>query len=242
MALRRSPVLTPRSLAALRANALKSTGPRTPCGKARVSLNALKHGRAMGPAGRAPRFRERLLRAGYPQQEALYDGLRSCLAQAFGAQNPRSRRRIDQMAASAWCQAVDRRFQNKAGIFFGIKCKSLAVPFRRLASAPAVPRPGLLAKDWAGLLGAAPALPHRGAPRADPARAGTVVLAEPERGPGEPDSLPGVPAEAAGLPGAAEIRSGPQRRAGPGMRALAASGAEGEVAAPAAGGRQPGGG
>ena len=69
MPIRRSPRLTPRSLAARRANALKSTGPRTPCGKARVSLNALKHGRSMGPAGRAPRFRERLLRAGYPYKK-----------------------------------------------------------------------------------------------------------------------------------------------------------------------------
>ena len=66
MSIRRSPRLTPRSLAARRANALKSTGPRTPCGKARVSLNALKHGRS---AARAPRFRERLLRAGYPYKK-----------------------------------------------------------------------------------------------------------------------------------------------------------------------------
>ena len=66
MSIRRSPRLTPGSLAARRANALKSTGPRTPCGKARVSLNALKHGRS---AARAPRFRERLLRAGYPYKK-----------------------------------------------------------------------------------------------------------------------------------------------------------------------------
>ena len=88
MPIRRSPLLTPRSLAARRANALKSTGPRTRCGKARVSFNALKHGHSIGPAGRAPRFRERLLRAGYPHQEALYGDLRSCLAQAFGARTP----------------------------------------------------------------------------------------------------------------------------------------------------------
>lgn len=75
MRLRRSPLLTPRSLAARRANALKSTGPRTSCGKARVSLNALKEDRSMGPAGCAPRFRSRLLRASYPRQEALYGGL-----------------------------------------------------------------------------------------------------------------------------------------------------------------------
>ena len=110
MPIRRSPRLTPRSPAARRANALKSTGPRTPCGKARFSLNALKHGRSMGPDGRAPRFRERLLRAGYPYQEALYGDLRSCLAQAFGARSPYWRRQVDQFAASAWCVVMGRNF------------------------------------------------------------------------------------------------------------------------------------
>ena len=41
---RRSPLLTPRALAARRANALKSTGPRTPQGKARARFNALRFG------------------------------------------------------------------------------------------------------------------------------------------------------------------------------------------------------
>ena len=47
MPLRKSPVRTPAFLAANRANARMSSGPRTPCGRARVSLNALKHGRSM---------------------------------------------------------------------------------------------------------------------------------------------------------------------------------------------------
>ena len=110
MPLRRSPLLTARSLAARRANARKSTGPRTPCGKARVSLNALKHGRDMGPAGHPARFRERLLRAGYPHQEALYEGLRSCLTQAFGARHPHWRREVDRFAIRAWCVATGRDF------------------------------------------------------------------------------------------------------------------------------------
>jgi hypothetical protein len=38
------PALSPRRLAARRANARKSTGPRTPKGKTIVRLNALKHG------------------------------------------------------------------------------------------------------------------------------------------------------------------------------------------------------
>ena len=45
MSLRKSPERTPAFLAAHRRNALKCTGPNTPTGKARSSLNALKHGR-----------------------------------------------------------------------------------------------------------------------------------------------------------------------------------------------------
>jgi len=45
MSLRKSPTRTPASLAANRANAQKSTGPRTAGGKARARLNRLRHGR-----------------------------------------------------------------------------------------------------------------------------------------------------------------------------------------------------
>ena len=44
MSLRKSPRITPAMLAAYRANAKRSTGPRTQVGKARVRLNPLKHG------------------------------------------------------------------------------------------------------------------------------------------------------------------------------------------------------
>jgi hypothetical protein len=44
MALRKPSRLTPKRLAAQRANAEKSTGPRTPAGKENTKLNALKHG------------------------------------------------------------------------------------------------------------------------------------------------------------------------------------------------------
>jgi len=44
MSLRKSPRVTPAMLAANRANAKKSTGPRTSAGKARVRLNPLKRG------------------------------------------------------------------------------------------------------------------------------------------------------------------------------------------------------
>jgi hypothetical protein len=45
MSLRRRPTITPALLAANRANARRSTGPRTVEGKNRVVLNALKEGR-----------------------------------------------------------------------------------------------------------------------------------------------------------------------------------------------------
>jgi hypothetical protein len=44
VSLRHSPRLTPAALAANRRNAQQSTGPRTPAGKRRARLNALKHG------------------------------------------------------------------------------------------------------------------------------------------------------------------------------------------------------
>jgi len=57
--LRKSPTRTEAFLAANRRNAQKGTGPRTPEGKARVSLNALKNGRY------AHRLPESLEAAGY---------------------------------------------------------------------------------------------------------------------------------------------------------------------------------
>ncbi len=58
MPLRKSPLRTPALLAAHRANAQDCRGPRSPQGKARVALNALKHGRY------AVCLRENLVRAG----------------------------------------------------------------------------------------------------------------------------------------------------------------------------------
>src|SRR5271167_319516 len=56
MALRKSPVRTLACLTANRANAQKSTGPATPAAKARVALNALKHGGRTDPAGAGKSF------------------------------------------------------------------------------------------------------------------------------------------------------------------------------------------
>jgi hypothetical protein len=70
ISLRKSSCLTPGSLIAGRANALKSTGPRTERGKARVVLNASR---------RAVALREHLAQAGYREGEALYCRIRSRL-------------------------------------------------------------------------------------------------------------------------------------------------------------------
>ncbi len=68
---------TSASLAARRANALKSTGPRTDRGKARVALNPLKHGRS------AVNLPEKLARAGYRRDEAEWRAIRARIALTF---------------------------------------------------------------------------------------------------------------------------------------------------------------
>ena len=85
MSLRRSPRPTSASLAARRANAGKSTGPRTGQGKARAALNALKHGRyAVGLA-------EGLVEAGCPVDEARWQTIRDRMAQVFAPPTPAER-------------------------------------------------------------------------------------------------------------------------------------------------------
>jgi len=65
--LRKSPVRTLAFLAANRSNAQRYTGPRTPAGKARSSLNALKHGKY------ARRLPEKLLAAGAGGVAGLFE-------------------------------------------------------------------------------------------------------------------------------------------------------------------------
>lgn len=98
MSLRHSPVLTPASLAARRANARQSTGPRTVRGKARASLNGLKHGRY------AHRLHPRLLRADAWDSSALYRRLQFALLGAFGPCDLSGYRDCQRLAAEAWCQ------------------------------------------------------------------------------------------------------------------------------------------
>lgn len=254
MPLRHAPRLTPRSLAARRANALKSTGPRTPCGKARVSLNSLKHDRGLGcPA----RFRERLLRAGYAQQEALYEGLRACLTQAFGARTAHWRREVDRFAIRAWCVATGKDFfRTKLECDFDSTPKGsrvLSEDLQQGRSPSRRHRPGLTrslryrAEDNYRCIGVAfwiqaAALPDPGAGAADAGGLGAAVGAGSERRVGEPGAVPSVPAETPGVLRAGEIWARPERRSRLGVRALAECGAVGEGTAPAAGrgqGEQP---
>jgi hypothetical protein len=99
MPLRRSSALTPRSLAARRANALKSTGPRTARGKARVSFNGFKHGRH---AVRPEELAERLLRAGYCREAALYRQVRWQVGQVFRPQGDAGWKRLYRLSAWVW--------------------------------------------------------------------------------------------------------------------------------------------
>jgi hypothetical protein len=87
-------------LAANRANAQKSTGPRTPQGKAWVSFNAFKHGRY---AARPEELAERLLRAGCHREAALYRQVRWQIRQVFRPQAQASWKRLDQLSAWIWC-------------------------------------------------------------------------------------------------------------------------------------------
>lgn len=77
MSLRKRPTLTPALLAANRANAQKSTGPRTVQGKNRIVLNALKHGR------HARTFRDKLLRARSKEDAELFQWILEQVRRGF---------------------------------------------------------------------------------------------------------------------------------------------------------------
>jgi hypothetical protein len=94
--LRKSPTRTEAFLAANRRNAQKCTGPRTPEGKARVSLNALKHGRY------AERLAEKLEAAGYRSAAALYAQIKSEVVDTFEVEDPADLKRAERVAALVW--------------------------------------------------------------------------------------------------------------------------------------------
>ena len=105
MCLRKSPARTPAFLSANRGNAQKCTGPRTRAGKARVSLNALKHGLY---AGRLPK---RLDAAGLGEGLALWDFAYRTINRMFQPETDRQREQARWFANRVF--ALGRR----AGLF-----------------------------------------------------------------------------------------------------------------------------
>ncbi len=96
MSLRQRRKVTPRMLAANRANAQKSTGPRTASGKARVALNGLKHGHYTGRL-----FRSQLVRA--REDVGLYDWLYRQMCENIRPVGKAQWARAEELARWAWC-------------------------------------------------------------------------------------------------------------------------------------------
>ncbi len=109
MSLRRSPQLTPASLAARRANALHSTGPRTAAGKARSCLNALRHGR------RARDLRGKLARIGDSEAVFLLDWFHHHMLWFWRPRKERTWRYTVRLAARAWCFMTGVGLRPRAG-------------------------------------------------------------------------------------------------------------------------------
>ncbi len=104
MQLARKKTVTPGQLAANRANALKSTGPRTPEGKNRVSLNSLRHGLY---SSLDTRLRLALERRGDDPQE--YEQLHKSLMEAWRPDDPMQELIVEDLADLFWLKRVSRR-------------------------------------------------------------------------------------------------------------------------------------
>jgi hypothetical protein len=88
----KSPTMTPRKIAANRASASKSTGPRTVEGQRRVMLNSLRHG------GRSQAFRTNLIKAGQPVE--LFDWIHERVRSEILTSSPRV---AEGLARRVWC-------------------------------------------------------------------------------------------------------------------------------------------
>jgi len=99
MPLCRPKTKTPALLAACRANARKGTGPRTPEGKCRSRLNALKHGRY------SPSLRESLVEAGRTMAVKRFDFIRTCLMKFLPPVTQEQARETDRLVRQVWCWA-----------------------------------------------------------------------------------------------------------------------------------------
>ena len=96
--------MTPRKLAAVRANGRHSAGPRTCAGKDRSMLNALKHGQY------SQAFRSNLLKA--REDVALYDWIYARVCETFQPAGKQHWRECERLARKAWCALRRDRPQN----------------------------------------------------------------------------------------------------------------------------------
>jgi len=101
VSLRKSPTRTPAMLAANRANARKSTGPRTPEGKAQVALRRLLHGRY------SPNFLAHFEKS--PRDQAEFEGIFRALLQAILPDNETQLTSVSRTAVAVW--AAKRRLE-----------------------------------------------------------------------------------------------------------------------------------
>ena len=99
MSLRQSPTRTPGFLAANHRNAQKCTGPRTVAGKARSSLNALKHG------GYAQGLAAQLLAAGDRASAAFYTRICGEIAFAFRVSTAAGAAQAEKLANTVFAMA-----------------------------------------------------------------------------------------------------------------------------------------
>jgi len=124
VSLRKSPARTLAFMAAQRSNALKSTGPRTVRGKARVALNGLRHGRF------AFRLTDNLARAGEREGLELYRSLLAKLVGTFGSERPvapgrparvrpgqSDRPDLERLARQAWCLSWAAKQGRREGFY-----------------------------------------------------------------------------------------------------------------------------
>ena len=96
MSLRKSPQLTPALLAAARANAQHSTGPRSPAAKQNIKLNALKHGGRVSDENRCLAMHA----LGEDPQE--FENLQQELRSAFGPGDALWEKQIDDLTWLYW--------------------------------------------------------------------------------------------------------------------------------------------
>lgn len=111
---------SPAQIAANRQNALKSTGPRTPEGKAKVRLNSLVHGLRT----------QDVVLAGEDQQ--AFDELRRSFLEKYRPQDPDELYCVDKMIASYW---RSRRIPKIEAELFSNRISGMAVAFTQDASA-----------------------------------------------------------------------------------------------------------